>query len=136
MIEAFLLLVHRDNVTLKQILADPLDPSYRPIIDVLTHSPRNGIIRLVLSFLDDPAAPSAAITLLAHRSDARFVECLTRKIGYEPSAVVAQNLKKIDSLAWLQSEPTLLEQLRRRGPIRRRAIGDPLRDDRVVRCSR
>ncbi len=132
-IEAFLLLVHRDNTTLKQILADPLDPSYRPIIDVLTHSPRNGIIRLVLSFLDDPAVPSAAITLLAHRSDPRFVECLTRKIGYEPSAVVAQNLKKIDNLAWLQSEPTLLEnfddaaqfgavQLAMRSGMSRRAV--------------
>ena len=77
---------------------------------MLTHSARGGIIRLVLSFLDDPAPPSAAITLLAHRSDPRFVECLTRKIGFEPSAVVAQNLKKIDSLAWLQNEPALLEK--------------------------
>ena len=109
-IEAFLLLVHRDNITLKQILADPLDPSFRPIIESLTNSQRNGIIRLVLSFLDDPAVPSAAITLLARRSDPRFVECLTRKIGPEPSAVVAQNLKKIDNIAWLQSEPTLLEK--------------------------
>jgi HEAT repeat protein len=109
-IEAFLLLVHHDNTTLKQILSDPLDPSYRPIIEVLTNSPRSGIIRLVLSFLDDPVAPSAAITLLAHRSDPRFVECLARKIGTEPSNAVVQNLKKIDALAWLQSEPTFLAQ--------------------------
>ena len=109
-IEAFLLLVHRDNATLKQILSDPLDPSYRPIIDVLTHGTRGGIIRLVLSFLDDPAAPSAAITVLAHRADPRFVECLSHKIGAEPTAIVSQNLKKIDNLAWLQSEPTLLEK--------------------------
>ena len=73
-IEAFLLLVHRDNTTLRQILADPLDPSYRPIVEVLSHSPRGGIIRLVLSFLDDSHAPSAAITILARRGDERFVE--------------------------------------------------------------
>jgi hypothetical protein len=132
-IEAFLLLVHRDNLTLKQILADPLDPSYRPIIEVLTNSPQSGIIRLVLSFLDDPAAPSAAITLLAYRSDSRFVECLTHKIGAEPSAAVAANLKKIDNIAWLQSEPTILEnfddaaqygavQLAMRSSMTRRAV--------------
>jgi HEAT repeats len=109
-IEAFLLLVHRDNATLRQILSDPLDPCYRPIVEVLTRSPRNGIIRLVLSFLDDSPAPSAAITILTHRSDARFVECLTHKIGDDPSAAVSANVKKIDSIAWLQSEPTLLEQ--------------------------
>ena len=110
-IEAFLLLAHRDNLLLKQILADPLHPSYLPIIDVLTRSPRGGVIRLVLSYLDDAAAPSSAITLLAHRSDSRFVECLVRKIGSEPSAAAAANLKKIECIAWLQSEPTILDML-------------------------
>lgn len=110
-VEAFLLLVHRENVTLRQILADPLDPSYRPMIEMLTRSSRGGLIRLVLSFLDDAAPPSAAITLLAHRSDARFIECLAHKIGSDPSATVCSNLKKIDNLAWLQGAPTLLEKL-------------------------
>ncbi|HEY2147664.1 MAG TPA: HEAT repeat domain-containing protein, partial [Pirellulales bacterium] len=110
-IEAFLLLVHRDNTTLRQILADPLNPSYRPIVEVLSQSPRAGIVRLVLSFLDDSHAPSAAITILARRGDERFVESLTRKIGSEPSLAVTANLKRIDSLAWLQSEPVLLEKL-------------------------
>ena len=64
-IEAFLLLVHRDNVTLKQILTDPLDPVYRPLVDVLTHGPHNGVMRLLLSFLDDSRMPSSAVTILA-----------------------------------------------------------------------
>jgi HEAT repeat protein len=110
-IEAFLLLVHRDNTTLREILADPLNPGYRPIVEVLTQSHRPGIIRLLLSFLDDARAPSAAITILARRGDERFVESLTRKIGSEPSPAVAANLRRIDSLAWLQSEPVLLEKL-------------------------
>jgi HEAT repeat protein len=110
-IEAFLLLAHRDNAALKQILTDPLNPSYLPIIQVLTHSERGGVIRLVLSFLDDPSASSSAITLLAHRSDPRFIECLARKIGAEPSAAAATNLKKIENIAWLQAEPTILDKL-------------------------
>ena len=109
--EAFLLLVHRDNLVLKQILMDPLDPCYRPLVDVLTHGTRGGVLRLVLSFLDDPHVPSSAITILAHRTDSRFVECLVKKIGAEPSAAIVANLKRIDNVAWLQSEPALLERL-------------------------
>ncbi len=110
-IEAFLLLVHRDNATLKTILADPLDSSYRPIVEVLTHSHRPGIFRLVLSFLDDPHAPSSSLTLLAHRSDLKFVESLVRKIGYEPTGNVAMNVKKIDTVPWLQGDFSLLREL-------------------------
>jgi HEAT repeat protein len=109
--EAFLLLVHRDNLVLKQILMDPLDPCYRPLVDVLTHGTRGGVLRLVLSFLDDSHVPSSAITILAHRTDSRFVECLVKKIGAEPSAAIVANLKRIDNVAWLQSEPALLERL-------------------------
>jgi HEAT repeat protein len=110
-IEAFLLLAHRDNLVLKQILMDPLDPCYLPLVDILAHGQRDGVIRLVLSFLEDPRVPSSAITLLAHRTDSRFVERLVRKIGAEPSPAVAANLKRIDNVAWLQSEPALLERL-------------------------
>jgi HEAT repeat protein len=110
-VEAFLLLVHRDNVTLKQILTDPLDPCYLPLVDVLTRGQRGGVIRLILSFLDDARVPSSVITLLAHRTDARFVECLVRKIGAEPSPAVAANLKRLENVAWLQSEPAILQRL-------------------------
>jgi len=110
-IEAFVLLVNRENATLKQILLDPLDPSYLAIVDTLIHSPRGGVLRLVLSFLDDPHAPSAAISLLARRSDDRFIDCLLRKIGYEPSVTAAQNIKRIENLAWLQVQPDVLDRL-------------------------
>jgi hypothetical protein len=92
-------------------MTDPLDSSYRPITDVLTHSARGGIIRLVLSFLDDSHAPTSAIMLLSHRGDGRFVDCLLRKIGYEPSPTVAANLKKVDNIPWLVGEPAVLDKL-------------------------
>jgi HEAT repeat protein len=110
-IEAFLLLAHRDNLTLKQILLDPLDQCYRPLIEVLTHGERSGVIRLLLSFLDDPRMPSSVVTILAHRSDSRFVEALVRKIGAEPSPAIIANLKRLENIAWLQSEPTVLARL-------------------------
>src|SRR5262249_28976257 len=71
-IEAYLMLAGRDNAALKMILLDPLHSSYLALIDSLTHSPRSGVMRLLLSFLEDPQAPSAALTALAHRTDRKF----------------------------------------------------------------
>ncbi len=110
-LESFLLLANRDNPTLKAILSDPRNGNYLPLTDMLTHSPRPGVIRLVLSFLDDAHAPSAAITLLAYRHDDHFVDCLLRKIGTEPTAVIAHNLRRIEHIAWLQSEEIILQRL-------------------------
>jgi hypothetical protein len=110
-LEAFLLLATRENATLKAILADPRNGNYLPLSDMLTHSPRPGVMRLILSFLDDAHAPSAAITLLAYRHDDRFVEHLLRKIGTEPSSAICHNLRRIENIAWLQSEEVILQRL-------------------------
>ena len=110
---------------------------------MLTHR-RGGVIRLVLSFLDDPTAASSAITLIAHRSDSRFIECLAHKVGAEPSAAAAANLKKIENIAWLQSEPTILDTLDDAAQVGRLQLADPLghqpprrvANGRVICCSR
>ena len=110
-LEAFLLLVNRDNVTLKQILMDPLHGSYQGLVELLSKSTRGGVIRLVLSFLEDPHAPSSAIALLASRYDPKFIEHLLKKIGAEPSPIAIQNLKRVDSIPWLQADADLLDRL-------------------------
>lgn len=110
-IEAFLVLVGRDNVTLKQILSDPHHAGFLAMVDVLSHSSRGGVMRLLLSLLDDPHVPSAALSVVANRGDLKFVRYLLRKIGREPSSTVAQNLKHIKSIAWLRSGQTILGQL-------------------------
>ena len=73
--------------------------------------PTPGVVRLLLNFLDDPHAPSAAMTAVGNRGDVPFVRYLLRKIGREPSPVVRQNLKRITSIACLRSLGTYLEQL-------------------------
>ncbi|HVX10458.1 MAG TPA: HEAT repeat domain-containing protein [Pirellulales bacterium] len=110
-IEAFVMLAQRDNVTLKQLLFDPLHASYRPLIDSMTHSGRPGVLRLLLGHLEDPQAPSATLTAIAHRRDAAFVKVLLRKIGSEPSAAAKRNLSRIEHFAWLQPGETLLDTL-------------------------
>ncbi len=103
-IEASLLLMSRDNATLKKILQDPHDGSYLAVLDVLRHSSRSGVVRLLLGYLEDPQAPMAALQVLAHRSDAKFLKHLLRKIGYEPSSIAGQNLRRITQVTWLQGD--------------------------------
>jgi hypothetical protein len=69
------------------------------------------VVRLLLNFLDDPHAPSAAVTVVGNRGDVPFVRYLLRKIGREPSPVVRQNLKRITSITWLRDLESYLEQL-------------------------
>ncbi len=110
-IEAFLLLVGRDNVTLKQILQSPHQPAFAAMVEVLHKSSRKGVIRLLLSFLDDPHVPSSALAVIAGRSDLKFVQYLLKKIGHEPSAAVAQSLKRVETVAWLRNGDSLWRQL-------------------------
>jgi hypothetical protein len=110
-VEAFLLLVGRDNVTLKQILQDPHHAAFLTVIDILSNSPQAGVMRLLLGLLEDPRAPSAALSVVANRNDLIFVQHLLRKIGREPSAAVAQNLKHIESIGWLRRGDTVLGRL-------------------------
>lgn len=110
-VEAFAMLAPRDNVTLKQLLFDPLHASYRPLIDTLTHSSRPGVLRLLLGYIDDAQPPSAALTAVAHRRDPAFVNALLRKTGQEPSAAIRRNLTRIEHFAWLQSGERLLDEL-------------------------
>jgi HEAT repeat protein len=110
-LDAFLLLVHRDNATLKQILMDPHHAAFVPVVEALSKSPSGGVIRLLLSFLDDVHAPSVTLVTFAKRTDARFVEHLLHAIGTEPSLVVKQNLKRITSINWLHNQLAMLDDV-------------------------
>ncbi|HZZ28737.1 MAG TPA: HEAT repeat domain-containing protein [Pirellulales bacterium] len=110
-VEALLLLAPREYPALQKILADPMHVAYLSVIDLLTHSTRGGVIRLVLSFLDDPQAPSTVIKLFGRRSDKLFLEHFLRKIGSQPSSVMTQNLHKIETICWMQDHVRLVDQL-------------------------
>jgi len=110
-IEAFLMLAAHGNPALRRILLDPLDSSYLPLVDVLTHSLRPGVQRLILDFLDDPHAPSSTLALIAHRGDLPFIERLLHRIGAAPKTTVRHNLARVGSIAWLRDPRTLLDSL-------------------------
>jgi len=110
-IESFLLLVGRGNATLQQILGNPHHAAFVTIIDLLSKSAQRGILRLLLDFLDHPHAPSAILTVIAGRSDSRFVHYLMRKIGREPTPAMASNLKKVTSISWLSDCRRIIDQI-------------------------
>ena len=110
-IESFLLLVARDNATLGQILGNPHHTALGTVIDVLSKSGQRGVLRLLLSFLDDPHTPSAILNVIAGRSDVRFIHYLMRKIGREPTPAMALNLKKMTSFSWLGDCRRVLDQI-------------------------
>jgi hypothetical protein len=110
-VEALVLLAHRDNDTLAQVLEDPLHPAFVALLDVLSKSPRGPVVRLILSYLEDPKAPSAALSIAARRCDPEFVRHFLRRIGSQPSPAVVQNLKRMGSVAWAHGSAALLDRL-------------------------
>ena len=110
-IESFLLLTNRDNIVLKEILADPRHPAFVVMIETLSKSERGGVIRLLLALLDDPHSPSAALSVIGNRYDRRFMQYLLKKIGREPSEATARNLKRIESIGWLGNAASIIGRL-------------------------
>jgi HEAT repeat protein len=110
-IEALAMLAHCDSLVLKTVLAQPRHPAFLVLVDALLKSPHPSVMRLLLGFLDDPRAPSAALGVAAKRTDHKFVVYLLKKIGRQPTAVVTQNLKRIDAIAWAKRESELLDRL-------------------------
>lgn len=111
MIEAFFLLTGRDNATLKKILLNPHSKGYLSVIDLLSKNERTGTMRLLLSFLDDPQAPKAAINVMVNRRDEAFLHGLLKKIGFQPSEAACHNLRKVESVGWVSDEPHVLDKM-------------------------
>ncbi len=110
-IESFLLLVGRENAALQQILGNPHHPAFAIMMDLLSKSTQRGILRLLMNLLDGPHALSAILNVVANRGDARFVHCLMRKIGREPTLAMALNLRKVTSVSWLGDCRRIMDQM-------------------------
>jgi len=111
LIESLLILATRDNAVISHVLQDPADRAFSPLMDLLTHSPRPCILRLLLSYLDDAFAPLPALHALGRRRDITWLRQLCRKIGDDPAAVVRTNLKRIENIPWLKAQRFLLDSL-------------------------
>jgi len=120
-LDAFLLVTYRDDAVLRQVLQDPYHPAFVAIVEALSRIPHDALIGLLLGFLDDPRAPSAVLSVISKRSDPRFVRALLHKIDRKPSPAVCQNLKRMESVAWVRADaafPDVLEGAEQRAAVR------------------
>ncbi len=111
LIEALLILASRDNAVVSRILQEPSERAFPPLMEVLINSPRPSIMRLLLSYLDDPFAPLPALHALGRRRDVTWLRQLCRRIGDEPAGVIRNNLKRIEVIPWLKAQQFLLDSL-------------------------
>lgn len=110
-VEAFLLLTPTDNRLLTTIFAQPRHAAYLGVLDLLRHSPRAGIIRLVLRFVAERRMPSVILQVIGHRTDEPFVSQLLHCVGADPSRSVCSNLRRIETIAWLNGDISWLADL-------------------------
>ena len=110
-IEALLMLAGPQDPVLMQVLGDPHHAAFRVVADLFSQSTRDSVIRLLLDLLDDPRAPTAALTLAANRTDTAFVARFLHRVGRNPTAAARQNLKRIRSIPWLRDGWITLDQV-------------------------
>jgi len=110
-LEAFLMLAARDSAWLIHVLCHARHPALARVIELLTTSPRPSIMRLLLSYLDDPNPPALILTILTQRCDVAFVKLLTKRVAERFPDSARKGLRKVDALSWLQDGLALLSAL-------------------------
>jgi HEAT repeat protein len=107
-VEAFLLLAGRENTLLRRILHNPHHKAYLPTVHSLTHSPRPGVMRLLIRFLDDTHAPTTIYSVLSRRRDVSFLRLLLKRIEEDLDGTAKGNLKRVEAFSWLERDLSVL----------------------------
>jgi hypothetical protein len=110
-IESLLLLAKSDDEVINRILENPRHVSYLVLIDVISKSSLDGVIRLLLDYFDNPQMPSALLSVASNRCDLKFIRNLLYKVGRKPSDAVKENLKRMRNVAWLKSDGKIINNL-------------------------
>lgn len=110
-IEAFLILAERDSPLLHKLLGDPHHAAYLVTTEVLTHSQRAGVLRLLLEWLEDRRAPSAALTIAAHRCDLPFLRPALALVQRGLNGALEHNLRRMEHLAWADPQRGVFDAL-------------------------
>jgi len=110
-VEAYLILVKFDNASFRQSLYRSEEDLAKEIIHQMSTSTRGGVLRLLLSFMDDPRLPKDVSTALSSRVDARFLEYLFHSIIDRPGKNLSDTLIQFGHLAWAKPGHDVLDIL-------------------------
>lgn len=111
LIEVLLLVAKRDTAALVRVLQSAADRAHNHVVETLLTSTRPAIESLLLSYLDQPQAPQAAIGILARRADLGFIRRLMRKLAGGATYVEKTNLQRITAIPWLRDHLSVLDGL-------------------------
>jgi HEAT repeat protein len=100
-LEVFLTIATRENPQLRLILAEARHPAHGDLVELLTYSGKPSLLRLLVSFLDDPTIPYSAIKIISQRCDREFLFLMDAKMQGDVSPAVATSLKRIVNIPWL-----------------------------------
>jgi HEAT repeat protein len=100
-VEAFLILTTCENSALAGILRHTKTKLFHTAMNLLATSPRLGVIRLLLNFLDIVYTPLPCRKVLSSRHDISFLRCFLKKINDGLSGSAKANLKRITDFEWL-----------------------------------
>jgi len=101
-VEAFLVLTTCENSTLSGLLRYTNTNVFQAAQQLLANSPRLGVIRLVLNFLEAPHTPAPVRDVISSRHDISFLRHLLKKINDNLTTYTRTNLRKIDRFDWLR----------------------------------
>jgi hypothetical protein len=100
-VEAFLILTTCENSALAGILRHTDSKVFQTATKLLASSPRLGVIRLLLNFLDTVYTPLPCRKVISARHDISFLRCFLKKVNDDLTGNAKANLKRIANFDWL-----------------------------------
>ncbi len=112
-VEAFLLVAKSSNATLRNLLRSPEEAAHAAVVEVLNTSQHGGVIRLLLSFLEDPQMPRCALRVMCKRTDPKFVTNLLQRAcpGQSRVKTYIETLRRFNDITWAEPEYEMLAGL-------------------------
>jgi HEAT repeat protein len=111
LIDAFLLLAPSDHALLQRILHDARHACHEPVVAALATNRTPGTVARLVRLLCDTDAPQVVLQAIATRTDAEFIRALFAELKPPLPLRVLHNMKRLNSVTWLEHDAALLLDL-------------------------
>lgn len=117
-VEAALVLGDVDHFAVRKLLRQSAPECHDRVRRLLLTSRHPGVMRVVVDSLDQSHPHPAALEAIRQRTDAEFISHLLRHLPHELSETQQKNLRQIERLAWVPTDPVDLSLIP--GPLQPR----------------